>query len=153
MSLLTINQDCANAFERLQKLDLTEKQNREIIKVIVQCCIQEASFNPYYPLVASRFCKLAYSFRITFQFTLWDSLKLLEESDAEEDGIRKISNLAKMTSFMICNDSIPFNVIRVFILRAFLTSDPDSKFHRLAAPSLGVLPCIVDIDSPEKDQE
>lgn len=33
-------QDCADAFEKLLRLGLRDKQQREIIHVLVDCCLQ-----------------------------------------------------------------------------------------------------------------
>ena len=38
--LLMSAEDCADAFERLLKLNLRNKQEREVARVLVHCCIQ-----------------------------------------------------------------------------------------------------------------
>ena len=50
--------DYLQAFENCQRLNLKKQQEREIIKVTVQCCINEKkSFNKFYALLAQRFIK------------------------------------------------------------------------------------------------
>lgn len=99
-----------DAFEKLNRLSLKEKQQREIIKVLVQCCIQEATFNLYYPLVAAKFCDMQHSFKITFQFTLWDSIK-----EFKELAIRQVSHLAKMTAKLVILGSVSINVLKILV--------------------------------------
>jgi nucleolar MIF4G domain-containing protein 1 len=49
-------EDYVDAFEKLLRLDLSGKQDREIIRVIVDCCLQEKMFNKYYAVLASKLC-------------------------------------------------------------------------------------------------
>lgn len=117
-----------DAFEKLGKLALKQIQEREIIKVLVHTCMQEKSFNPYYALVAEKFCTSSHSFKVTFQYTLWDSLKAMlagngNDEDSDDDsgstwemdaaGIRKTRNLAKMTAFLVTTGCVSLSVTRV----------------------------------------
>ncbi|KAG5408643.1 hypothetical protein IGI04_004962 [Brassica rapa subsp. trilocularis] len=42
------SEDYIDAFEKLLRLDLPGKQDREIMRVLVECCLQEKVFNKYY---------------------------------------------------------------------------------------------------------
>lgn len=94
---LIIVQDYVDACERLSQLNLTEFQQREIIRVLLHCCgnvrafindqwerclipKQEKSYNPYYTLIGQHLCRSAHSYKITIQFCLWDFLRDLGES-------------------------------------------------------------------------
>ena len=48
--------DCDDALEKILKLNLKGVQEREIARVIVECCSQEDSFNPFYAHLAERVC-------------------------------------------------------------------------------------------------
>lgn len=48
--------DCDDALEKILKLNLKGAQEREIALVIVECCSQEGSFNPFYAHLAERVC-------------------------------------------------------------------------------------------------
>lgn len=48
--------DCEDALEKILKLNLKGAQEREIARVIVECCCQEASYNPFYAHLAERAC-------------------------------------------------------------------------------------------------
>jgi len=44
-----------DAFEKLLKLSLTHQQEREILHVTMDVCLQETPYNPYYALIAQKF--------------------------------------------------------------------------------------------------
>lgn len=102
--------DYLQAFENCQRLNLKKQQEREIIKVIVQCCINEKkTFNKFYALLAQRFIREnPQSFRYSFKYTLWDYLKSITKLE-----VRQISNLAKLTAFLMQNLSVPLHFLKV----------------------------------------
>lgn len=90
-----------NACERLGQLNLTEIQQREVVRVLLHCCgnvrhaipsrrdlqsqaacfmLQEKTYNPYYTLVCQELCRFSHAHKITLQFCLWDFLRELGES-------------------------------------------------------------------------
>jgi len=54
--ILMTAEDYLDAFEKIHHLGLKNQQQREIIYVILNCCIQEKKFNPYYAVLAQRLC-------------------------------------------------------------------------------------------------
>ncbi len=46
------------------------------MRVTVECCLQEASWNPYYHRLLARVCRAAKSHRYTLQYCLWDHIKV-----------------------------------------------------------------------------
>lgn len=114
-----------DACERLSQLNLTEVQQREIIRVILHCCgnvrsllalptpfvkltnayyfLQEKSYNPYYTLVAQHLCRTSHSYRVTLQFCLWDFLRDLGETTV--GGAEVIKNLKEDDEFNVKNIS------------------------------------------------
>jgi nucleolar MIF4G domain-containing protein 1 len=100
-------QDYVDACERLSQLNLTEVQQREIIRVLLHCCgnvsvlhlgihsmfilWQERSYNPYYTLVGQQLCRTSHSYKITLQFCLWDVLR--DMGEASVGGSEIIKNL------------------------------------------------------------
>jgi nucleolar MIF4G domain-containing protein 1 len=97
-------EDYTDAFNKLLKM---KKQEREIVRILVTCCGQEQVFNQYYYLLASKFCSYKSSFKYSFQYALWDTLKQLADF-----SIRKLSNIAKMYGFMISDLMLPLNVFK-----------------------------------------
>ena len=76
-TVLMTSSDYIEAVQNLVKLEITKIQRREIPKIIVECCIQENPFNPYYAYLSQHLCTSARENQITFQYTLWDKIKNL----------------------------------------------------------------------------
>lgn len=50
-------QDYIDAFEKLLRLGLKNQQERELIHVITDCCLQEKSYNQFYSYLLQKFCE------------------------------------------------------------------------------------------------
>uniref|UniRef100_V9KM10 Nucleolar MIF4G domain-containing protein 1 n=1 Tax=Callorhinchus milii TaxID=7868 RepID=V9KM10_CALMI len=72
------SEDYLDAFEKLLRLGLKDQQEREIIHILVDCCLQEKTFNPFYAFLVGKFCEYERRFQMTFQFTMWDRFRDLE---------------------------------------------------------------------------
>ncbi|KAI9179029.1 suppressor of glycerol defect [Blastocladiella emersonii ATCC 22665] len=113
-------EDYMDAYERLCKLGLTEKQEREIVRVLVHCIGQEKAYNPYYAVLAQKLCVTKHAYKITFQFTLWDYLKDTSADAEEEDDAavpakysRRLQHTARLYSHLIRSTALPVAVLRV----------------------------------------
>ncbi|KAH6592162.1 hypothetical protein BASA61_004682 [Batrachochytrium salamandrivorans] len=110
--VLMSSEDCVDAFERLLRLNLKDKQERDIVRVIIHCCNLEGVYNPYYSLVSEQLCKNAHSFKITFQYAVWDA-----------------ANFTTPTKLQIL-------FFRLLLMDIFIkspvvaSSNPDSKFQK-----------------------
>lgn len=113
-------QDYVDAFEKLVKLGLKEVQEREIVHVLVDCCLQEKTFNQYYAFLAQKLCEFKRSHQVTFQYALWDRLKALESLTAANRA-----NLSKLICHLISHSALSLAVLRVserrLIIRQALT--------------------------------
>jgi nucleolar MIF4G domain-containing protein 1 len=67
--ILMSAEDFIDAFEKLLHLGLKGQQEREIPYVILDCCLQENIFNPYYAHLAQKFCDYDRRFRVYFILT------------------------------------------------------------------------------------
>ena len=83
--------DYMDASQRLLGLPLNRTQQREIVRVLVDCCAQEKTFNPFYGLCLGKLCESSQAFQFTLKFCFWDTFKQLHECSE-----RKISNLAQL---------------------------------------------------------
>lgn len=104
---LMSSEDYIDACDRLQRLKLKSKQEREIPRVLLHCLCSEEVYNPFYAVVATRLCGNQRSIRKTFQFALWDFLSALESSkdgaqggddeavDSDEDPEERIERLKR----------------------------------------------------------
>jgi nucleolar MIF4G domain-containing protein 1 len=113
--------DFQDAYMKLNKLKLKKVQELEIPKVLIHCSSAEASYNPYYTLIAKKLCgdrKL----KMAFQFNLWDLFKKMGEGNEEEDVLdeddedalstRHIVNLAKMFGSLIVDGGLTITVLK-----------------------------------------
>ncbi|KAF9223784.1 ARM repeat-containing protein [Gyrodon lividus] len=128
--VLMSSDDYLDACERLAQLNLSEVQQREIVRVILHCCGNEKSYNPYYSLVYQQLCQTAHSYKITLQFCLWDFLRDLGETNVggaeviknlkDEDGrfeVKNISssrmkNVAKAYGWWISKDCSSLTILK-----------------------------------------
>ncbi|KAG6853988.1 hypothetical protein C0991_011851 [Blastosporella zonata] len=127
--VLMSSDDYVDACERLSQLNLTEVQQREIVRVLLHCCGNEKSYNPYYTLVCQQLCRNSHSYKITLQFSLWDFLRDLGETSVggaeliknlkDDDGfdIESISptrmrNLARAYGWWIAKDCVTLAILK-----------------------------------------
>ncbi|RLW11540.1 hypothetical protein DV515_00001345 [Chloebia gouldiae] len=89
-------------------LGLKDQQEREIVHVILYCCLQEKTFNPFYAFLANKFCGYERRFQVTFQFSIWDKIRDLENLSAAA-----ISNLVSLLAHLIRTKSLPLSVLKV----------------------------------------
>ncbi|PPQ83433.1 hypothetical protein CVT25_007024 [Psilocybe cyanescens] len=127
--VLMSSDDYVDACERLSQLNLTEVQQREIIRVILHCCGNERSYNPYYSLVCQQLCRTSHAYKITLQFGLWDFLRDLGETTVggaaiiknikEDDGFDvksvsdvRLQNVAKAYAWWIAKDCLTMLILK-----------------------------------------
>ncbi|KAJ3028887.1 UNVERIFIED_CONTAM: suppressor of glycerol defect [Siphonaria sp. JEL0065] len=120
-------EDFVDAYEKLMRLGLKQKQEREIVRVLLHCCTNEKTYNPYYYLVATKFCGASHGFKITFQYALWDSVREFEtgtgnENDNEDEDtedrsvgnktLRRVSHLAKFYSALVAGGFLGLTILK-----------------------------------------
>ncbi|KAJ4839289.1 hypothetical protein Tsubulata_035582, partial [Turnera subulata] len=99
--------DYIDAFEKLLRLDLPGKQDREIMRVLVDCCLQEKVFNKYYTVLASKLCEYDKNHKFTLQFCLWDQFKELESMQ-----LLRSMHLAKFVAEMVASFTLSLAVLK-----------------------------------------
>ncbi|KAJ3391106.1 suppressor of glycerol defect [Entophlyctis sp. JEL0112] len=125
-------EDFVDAYEKLMRLGLKSKQEREIVRVLLHCCTNELTYNPYYYLVATKLCAASHGYKITFQYALWDAIRDLEsgKSDFDEDAedsisetkiLRRISHLAKMYSTLVAHSFLGLTILKTLDFTALAT--------------------------------
>ncbi|KAK0500414.1 hypothetical protein EDD18DRAFT_827491 [Armillaria luteobubalina] len=98
--VLMSSEDYVDACDRLSQLKLSEVQQREIIRVLLHCCGNEKTYNPYYTLVCQSLCRSSHSYKVTLQFCLWDFLRDLgEEEVGGAEVIKSIKESGGSKSF------------------------------------------------------
>ena len=104
--------DINDAFERLIRLNLKKEQKREIIKIIVQICIEEKYYNPFYELLLDKLISVDKDHKYTFHYCIWDYMKIFENYNQSE--LKKIHNLSKLTSNLLLREKISLPVLLNF---------------------------------------
>jgi nucleolar MIF4G domain-containing protein 1 len=107
--IIMSSRDINDAFERLSRLDLKGKQDREIIRVLVECCGQEKNYNAFYAELCSLLCHHNRQYKTTAQFTYWDFFKSLQDGTVSD---RKVINLARLLSHLVISFYLPLAVFK-----------------------------------------
>ena len=102
------SRDIDDAFERLQRLELKGKQDREVVRVISECCAQEKSYNAFYSELAARLCSHNRQYKTSIQFIFWDNFKLFDDEVAS----RRIVNLARLLASLVTGFHLPLAVLK-----------------------------------------
>jgi nucleolar MIF4G domain-containing protein 1 len=101
--------DCQDAFENLVRNSMLKGKNeREVVRVIVHCCATEKVYNPYYAFLSNRISEYQSNCRFSFQLTFWDHFKQFESMKP-----RKAANLAKLLAYLLMNNRLNLNVLKI----------------------------------------
>ena len=123
-------EDGESALDRLLRLNLKGPAEREIVRVLLDCAAQEASYNPFYASVGNRLCSYHPRFKFTFQLAFWDAFKTIGDGASTP---RRLYNEARLLAAMVAGGSVSLAVAKtldfttsdakqVLFLKAFLTS-------------------------------
>ncbi|GAB2267204.1 hypothetical protein Dimus_002189 [Dionaea muscipula] len=117
-------EDYIDAFEKLLRLDLQGKQDREVMRVLVDCCLQEKVFNKYYTALASKLCSHDKNHKFTLQYCLWDHFKELDSMP-----LLRSMNLAKFVAEMIASFTLSLAVLKTVDLSDAKLLTPKRIMH------------------------
>ncbi|XP_044281032.1 nucleolar MIF4G domain-containing protein 1 isoform X1 [Varanus komodoensis] len=106
--ILMTSEDFLDAFEKLLKLRLKDQQEREVVHVLIDCCLQEKTYNPYYAHLAAKFCEYERRFQMTFQFSMWDKIR-----DLEHLSSAAFSNLINLLVHLLKTKSLSLTVFKI----------------------------------------
>lgn len=93
---------------RLPRLGLKEPQEREMVHVLVDCCLQEHPYNPFYAFLAARLCAHDRRLQMTFQFSFWDKFR-----DLNNLPDKNVSNLVQLVAHLLKTKSLPLSILKV----------------------------------------
>ncbi|XP_028289255.1 nucleolar MIF4G domain-containing protein 1 isoform X1 [Parambassis ranga] len=152
--VIITSEDYLDAFEKLLRMGLKDKQEREIVHVLMDCCLQEKTFNAFYAVLGEKFCSYDRRFQMTFQFSLWDKFRELSNLSSST-----FSNLVQLVTLFLQRKCLSLAILKVIefgeldkptvrFLRQVLTkllkeTEPEelaSIFGRISGiPKLGML--------------
>ncbi|CAL8313708.1 unnamed protein product [Merluccius merluccius] len=102
------SEDYLDAYEKLLRMGLKDQQEREIVHVLMDCCLQEKTFNPFYAVLGEKFCSHDRRFQMTFQFSLWDKFKELPSLPSSV-----FSNLVQLVTRFLLKKSLSLSILKV----------------------------------------
>ncbi|KAG7488473.1 hypothetical protein MATL_G00034590 [Megalops atlanticus] len=105
--VLMTSEDYLDAFEKLLRLGLKDQQEREIVHVLMDCCLQEKTFNAFYAVLGEKFCSYDRRFQMTFQFSLWDKFKDLSSLSGSS-----FSNLVQLVVRLVQKKSLSLSILK-----------------------------------------
>ncbi|KAL8233344.1 hypothetical protein R6Q57_003122 [Mikania cordata] len=105
--IIMSGEDYIDAFEKLLRLDFQGKQDREIMRVLVECCLQEKVFNKYYCVLASKLCNHEKNHKFTLQYCIWDHYMEIESME-----LMRSMHLAKFIAEMVSSFTLSLAVLK-----------------------------------------
>ncbi|KAL5257458.1 hypothetical protein ACHWQZ_G012411 [Mnemiopsis leidyi] len=135
--VLMSSEDYERCFEKMMKLNVKDKQEREIIYVAVLCALKCKTYNPYYTNVIKKFCEHSKNYQITMQFSIWDRLKDLKSLNAT-----KTRNFILLLSSLISSKTISMSALKI-VNFAEIGSDEVDFFKDLFRKILNVSEVVI----------
>ncbi|SCU78987.1 LAME_0A06744g1_1 [Lachancea meyersii CBS 8951] len=122
-------QDFMDAFARIDKLNLKNKQSLEIPRVLLHCLAMEGikgSYNPFYSLLGVKLSQHHHHVAKAFQFMFWDMVKKFEreddsdvenalddEDDLDEDKkLKKISCQGRFFGLLLAEEVLKLDIFK-----------------------------------------
>lgn len=122
--IIMSGEDYIDAFEKILRLDLSGKQDREITRVLVECCLQEKVFNKYYSVLASKLCSYDKNHKFSLQYCIWDHYKELESME-----LTRSMNLARFVSEMLSSFTLSLSLLKTVDLADPSQMTPKKIMH------------------------
>lgn len=104
--ILMTAEDYMDAFEKLHTF-----QAKDVIPVIINCCLQEKKFNLYYALLSQKLCDYDKKNKRQFGYQLTDGIKNKFEILEEYKNIQ-IHNLAEFCANLIIEKTITLTILK-----------------------------------------
>jgi nucleolar MIF4G domain-containing protein 1 len=111
-------EDYEDCFEKLVRAGMMKNRvERDAVRVLVECCGNEAAFNKFYSHLAVRMCEYQPQCKFSFQLTFFDLYKQFEETKA-----RKAANLAKLLFELV----VLHNCLRISVIKPIDIASPEN---------------------------
>lgn len=124
------SRDVQDAFERISKLDLKGKQDRDIIQVIIESCASEKMYNPFYSELLALFCSQNRQIKVSLQYVYWDLFRVMKVNPLiTVKSTQRSINLAQLLASIVSSFYVSITILKVIDvsslndnLKAFLNS-------------------------------
>lgn len=111
---------------KLLKLQIRSGQEIELCNMVIECCMQDRTYLPFYGYIGQRFCQLFDVYREKFGelfASQYESVHRLEQG--------KLRNLACFFAHLMYTDSIPWTCLRAVTLTEEATSASSRIFVKI----------------------
>lgn len=98
--------DATDAADKVTGLRLPSSQQKEVQRVVLECCLRERGFNRYYAHLAATLAKRERVHSVSLRTTLWDRLKALPSTDATQ-----LVNLGAFAAHVMARDAAPATLL------------------------------------------
>ncbi|XP_020960438.1 LOW QUALITY PROTEIN: nucleolar MIF4G domain-containing protein 1-like [Arachis ipaensis] len=99
-------------------------QDRDIMRVLLECCLQEKVFNKYYTVLATKLCEHDKNHKFTLQFCIWDHFKELDSMQ-----LMRSMHLAKFVAEMVSSFTLSLAVLKTVELSDLNLLSPRRVMH------------------------
>jgi nucleolar MIF4G domain-containing protein 1 len=90
--IIMSGEDCEDVFEKLCRSSMLQNRSeRDTVRVLMECCGNEKSYNKFYGHLAHRICEYQPQCKFSLQLAYWDAFKQFDSM-----GVRKAANLARL---------------------------------------------------------
>jgi nucleolar MIF4G domain-containing protein 1 len=104
--------DVNDAFERLMKLQLKGQQDREVVRVVAECCGYEQKYNEFYAQLLELLCSQNRQNKTTLQFFFWDLFRQLEDDADNAVSDRRAINSARLMAHLVVTFCLSLSVLK-----------------------------------------
>ena len=110
--------DIEDTFEKLCRSSMLQNRSeRDTVRVLMECCGNEKSYNKFYGHLAARICEFQPQSKFSLQLAYWDVFKQFDSI-----GARKVANLAKLLFHLV----VSHRVLRILpVIKTLDLSDDD----------------------------
>lgn len=99
-------EDYLDAFEKLLQLGIRDQ--KVIVTVLIHCCLSEKVYNPYYSVLAQKFCDCDRKYQLAVQFALWDRIREVGTMTAVQ-----VKNMAQFIGHLVEHGGLALSVLKV----------------------------------------
>jgi nucleolar MIF4G domain-containing protein 1 len=123
--------DCEDVFEKLCRSSMLQNRSeRDTVRVLLECCGNEKSYNKFYGHLADRICEYQPQCKFSLQLAYWDAFKQFESMDT-----RKAANLAKLLFHLV----VSHRTVKLTAVLKALDISPDGDMEEMAMIFLTIL--------------
>jgi nucleolar MIF4G domain-containing protein 1 len=99
--------DYMDAHIKLSELKLKPPNDREVVRVVIDCCCKEKVFNPYYGYVLKALVEHEGNHVYTLRYSVWDLVK-----EAAVMSTRKLAHAGRLLAFLVLELAVGFEAVK-----------------------------------------